>query len=58
MIDKTKKQTPQIKLTCEYNSHVLLTIGKKYEILAEEENKVFVMNDKGEKKSYYKSRFK
>jgi len=44
-------------MVCEHNSHADLTVGNNYEILGEEENKVFVINDKGKKMSYYKSRF-
>lgn len=51
-------RTEQKKMVCEHNSHSDLTIGNSYEILGEDENKVFVINDKGKKMSYYKSRFR
>jgi len=51
---KTKQKKMMV---CEHNSHADLTVGNNYEILGEEENKVFVINDKGKKMSYYKSRF-
>lgn len=53
---KTKQQKKVIML-CQHNSHAALTIGKPYEILSEDENKVFVIDDSGKRNSYYKSRF-
>jgi hypothetical protein len=35
-----------------------LTLGKEYEIVYEKENKYYVLNDKGNVTTYYKSRFK
>ena len=54
MNTNTKKK----KMVCQHNSYAHLTIGNEYEILGEEENKIFVINDNGKKTSYYKSRFK
>ena len=56
---KTKEKVKtKVIMICEYNSHAPLTIGKEYEILEEEDGKIFVINDNGKKQSYYKSRFK
>lgn len=37
--------------------YAALTAGKPYEILEEDENKVFVIDDNGKRNSFYKSRF-
>lgn len=49
----TKKKT----LTCLHVKYAALTAGKPYEILEEDENKVFVIDDNGKRNSFYKSRF-
>lgn len=45
-----KTQNKSKNMVCQHNSHAALTIGKPYEILSEEENKVIVIDDNGEKK--------
>lgn len=52
------KETATVTLVCENNSHAPLTIGKPYEVLGEDENKVFVIDDNGKRNSFYRSRFK
>ena len=45
-------------LICEHDENVPLTKGKTYEeIPGADFNKVFVIDDDGKKRSYYKSRF-
>lgn len=53
---QTQTQTKQ-KMKCKFNSHAKLTVGREYTILKEEDNKVFVVDDSGKEKSFYKSRF-
>jgi len=51
------KTEAKVKLKCLYNSNAALTHGKDYEVISEEENKVFIIDDNGKKNSFYKSRF-
>lgn len=56
----TKKKETEKKKTviCQYANYATLTVGNRYEIIDEEDNKYFVIDDKGKKTSFYKSRFK
>ena len=53
----TKKEVQKI-VVCELSSHVLLTKGKEYEVINENDKKIFVIDDSGKKNSFYKARFK
>ena len=45
-------------LLCQINTHAAaLTIGKPYEVLDEEDNKVIVIDDNGKRSKFYRSRF-
>lgn len=53
-----KKQPTQLKkVTCQLNANVPLTKGKEYEVIGEVDNKYIIIDDKGKKTTYYKSRF-
>jgi hypothetical protein len=54
-----KQNQPQTTATmeCLYDNHVALTKGNSYEVLQEDENKVYVIDDNGKRNSFYKSRF-
>jgi Lhr-like helicase len=50
-------ETETKEMVCVHNDHTFLTKGKSYEIIEEDDNKVFVIDDRGVKTSFYRSRF-
>ena len=51
------QEKKKVMMVCAHNSNAALTVGRSYEILDEDENKVYVIDDNGKRNSYYKSRF-
>lgn len=55
--NQNQTQQPKPSMVCLHDNYVALTKGNSYEILEEDDNKIYVLDDNGKRNSFYKSRF-